>query len=85
MLALLVDAVLAHAQAPSTPYLRWKYFYDQRAYPFTTIPPGAMQSAREDYRTQWPPPREAHGSAAKRGLASRLSSRNRKGADDNIP
>jgi hypothetical protein len=56
LLAFLLGAVPAHAQTPSTPFLRWKYFHDQRAYPFGTIPPGAMQRARGNYLHQWPPP-----------------------------
>jgi photosystem II stability/assembly factor-like uncharacterized protein len=40
----------ASAQAgdvPDTPRQRWEYFYEQRAYPFATIPAGALQRARE--------------------------------------
>jgi photosystem II stability/assembly factor-like uncharacterized protein len=31
---------------PDTPQQRWEYFYQQRAYPFSDIPAGALQRAR---------------------------------------
>jgi hypothetical protein len=34
-------------EIPDTPRLRWEFFYEQRAYPFSRIPAGALQRARE--------------------------------------
>jgi hypothetical protein len=56
ILALFLSAAPAGAQFTSIPYLRWRYFHDQRAFPFQTIPPQALQTAREDYLRRWPPP-----------------------------
>jgi photosystem II stability/assembly factor-like uncharacterized protein len=38
------------------PRLRWEYFYQQRAYPFATIPGGALQAARQELIQTWPNP-----------------------------
>ena len=37
---------LEPAETETVPYLRWQWFYQQRAYPYDEIPPGAMQRAR---------------------------------------
>lgn len=44
----------ASAQAPDTPLLRWQYFQEQRAFPGTSIPVGALQRAKIDLRNRWP-------------------------------
>ncbi len=36
------------------PILRWEYFYNQRAYPFGTIAPGALSAARQQLSTVLP-------------------------------
>ena len=33
-------------ESQESPFLRWRWFHDQRAYPYTTIPPGALQQAK---------------------------------------
>src|ERR1044071_3579642 len=43
----------AHAQTESLPFLRWKYFHEQRAFPFDEIPSQALQEARTEYETKW--------------------------------
>jgi hypothetical protein len=46
--------VAAHVPHPSDlAFRRWKYFYGPRAYPFDRIPPGAYQSALQDYNQKW--------------------------------
>ncbi len=35
-------------RVPDTPRQRWEYFVEQRAFPFSAIPPGALQRAREE-------------------------------------
>ena len=44
------------AAQDDNPRLRWEHFYRQRAYPFGTIPPGALQRAREQLIGTWPDP-----------------------------
>jgi len=34
-------------RVPDSPRQRWEYFVEQRAFPFSAIPPGALQRARE--------------------------------------
>ncbi len=46
--------VVSHAHAQDNPRRRWEYFYEQRAYPFATIPPGALSEARRDLVSTWP-------------------------------
>ena len=53
-LSILVLASQAGAQSESTPFLRWRYFYDQRAFPFEKIPRRALQEARKEYERKWP-------------------------------
>ena len=36
------------------PTRRWEYFYEQRAYPFDSIPTRALQRARQQAIAQWP-------------------------------
>ena len=57
LLTLIVPLVLpssASAQGPGSdnPRRRWEYFYNQRAYPFDRIPPGALQRARAQLRNR---------------------------------
>lgn len=45
----------AGAQEPDdNPLLRWQYFHEQRAFPGTTIPAGALLRARQQMRDRWP-------------------------------
>ncbi len=48
--------VVSHAHAQDNPRRRWEYFYQQRAYPFVTIPRGALDAARRDLMARWPTP-----------------------------
>ncbi len=59
----IVGAVAAMTARPEpaaaqddNPRLRWQHFYRQRAYPFGTIAPGALQRAREQLIATWPDP-----------------------------
>jgi photosystem II stability/assembly factor-like uncharacterized protein len=41
-------------QLQSNPhYARWQYFYQKRAFPNGSIPPGALQAARQDFSNKW--------------------------------
>lgn len=57
VLALCVVVAVAEAQAPvvmkDSPGLRWKHFYEQRAYPFAKIPDGALRRARKQMESQF--------------------------------
>ncbi len=46
--------VVSHAHAQDNPRRRWEYFYEQRAYPYATIPSGALREARRDLLARWP-------------------------------
>src|ERR1044071_922754 len=52
-IALIVSISGAHAQTQSVPFLRCKYFHDQRAFPFDEIPSQALQDARTEYEMKW--------------------------------
>jgi hypothetical protein len=45
----------------SLPLLRYRYFYEQRAYPNQTIPPGAMARARQEHEQRFGPLQQAPG------------------------
>ena len=52
----------------SDPHFRsWLYFYDQRAYPYGRIPPGAYQAARRDLVNKWGTPAASIVEAAPNG------------------
>ena len=42
------------AVAQDNPRARWEFFYQQRAYPYATIPRGALSAARRDLMARWP-------------------------------
>jgi hypothetical protein len=44
------------AAQDDNPRLRWEHFYQQRAYPFTVVPPLALDRARFDLLARWPNP-----------------------------
>src|SRR6266436_9215308 len=51
-------------EAQSDALRRFQYFYDQRAYPYEQIPPGAMLRARQEHEQQFGPIRAQAQSAA---------------------
>jgi hypothetical protein len=48
----------------SLPLRRFRYFYEQRAYPNQTIPPGAMARARQEHEQRFGPLREQQAPGA---------------------
>src|SRR6516164_1656468 len=50
--------------AQSLPLRRFRYFYEQRAYPNQTIPPGAMAQARQEHEQRFGPLRQQQAPGA---------------------
>jgi len=50
--------------AQTLPLLRYRYFYEQRAYPNQTIPPGAMARARQEHEQRFGPLRQQQAPGA---------------------
>src|SRR5215831_18006482 len=51
-------------EAQSLPLLRYRYFYEQRAFPNQTIPPGAMARARQEHEQRFGPLRQQQAPGA---------------------
>lgn len=52
------------AEAKRNPLKRYQYFYEQRAYPNSFIPPGALNRARDDHVRKFGPIREEPSTSA---------------------